>query len=357
MNIKFFQQMITGFTDLSNDFRTFKEIKERELGAKQPTITPVPRGKDDVPTAGPKRRSGKASTAGRGYDLIRLREHVPRCEQSMFVRDLKDTFVEQTWTWFLEGKKFQDWYSGKQPVLWLKGESGVGKTFVAHAVAEKAMKDGKKIAYFYFRKDADRYSPTVEGMSHCLRAALLTMINQIAEQEPDLCCQILAEVRNDNIPRDENGVFPDINELWGKYFIRRYQKKEHGTSQPLYLIFDGIDEAEDDAQKTLLRLLSRVPQDSRILVLVTSRTPPEASPEGFTPRVALLSKKESRQDLERSFKTLIWRRMKSSHNMKRFRKKTKQVIASRLSENADGKKPRPTWMAFVAKSFHRNALR
>lgn len=356
----FLQRMIDKFTDLSKGVQTlisFKETKERELGAKELPSMQFPRGKDDLPAAGLKRRPGKFSAAGKGYDLIRLREHIPRCEQSMFVRDLKDTFVEQTWTWFLEGKKFQDWYSGKPPVLWLKGESGVGKTFVAHAVAEKAMRDEKKIAYFYFRQDADRYSPRVEGMSHCLRAALSTMIHQIAEQEPDLCRQILAEVKNDSIPRDENGVFPDINELWGKYFVKRYQKKENRTSQPLYLIFDGIDEAENDAQKTLLRLLSRIPQDSRIRVLVTSRTPPEASPEGFTPRVALLSKKESRQDLERSFKTLIWRRMKSSHNMKRFRKQTKQVIASKLSESADGKKSKPTQVKCVTNSFHRNALR
>jgi hypothetical protein len=231
---------------------------------------------------------------------------------------MKNDHVPNTADWITDDAAFQQWTEGKNPLLWVKGTDGIGKSFIAHASIEKlqARDNGaNSVAYFYFKEDYS-YLQFAENAMAC--AAL-----QVAETNIRYAEQIAVKLRDDG----ENAT---STPTWERFFLSVFGASS--GSDHLYIVFDGLDEAPKDQQRLLLEFLKGVTTTkSRVHIMVTSRVNTEGIGE-LDPLTMEVTKEKILGDMRR----VIRYRINTLDRLKKFSSTGKAIIRRTVLKHADG---------------------
>lgn len=148
--------------------------------------------------------------------------------------------------------RIQSWWRGSQPLLWLHGGPGVGKSHLASKIITDLSKPESSsapppvVASFFFKNnDVDLRS---------LNKALRTLAWQIATQRPGFAAH-----SEEFFLKEDPG---DSYIVWKKLLIEYFTAAQLDSAT--CFVIDGIDEAEPEEQEILFSLLERTFEDDEV---------------------------------------------------------------------------------------------
>ncbi|EUC28300.1 hypothetical protein COCCADRAFT_30414 [Bipolaris zeicola 26-R-13] len=233
--------------------------------------------------------------------------------------DMRDSQVKHTAKWLNEHPDFKTWAEGGNSLLWIRGDEGIGKSFLAFSAVQglRALRNEKNsFAYFYFKEE----HPYLQSVQNAFASAAL----QIAESNNKYAEQVAANIR-DNAAQSE-----DIS-TWERFFISMFPGKEKSDSR-LFLVLDGLDEAHIQQGGIMTEFLSDLRlENANVSVLLTSR--PEEKPiiQLFDPSVIDVTKQEIKPDI----KALVKSRLHSLPRVRKFSHAVKRAITRKVVKQAD----------------------
>ncbi|KAJ0419771.1 hypothetical protein BJY00DRAFT_285504 [Aspergillus carlsbadensis] len=140
--------------------------------------------------------------------------------------------------------KLRSWWEGPEPILWLHGGPGVGKSFIASKIITELLKEGFSAApapvvasFFCRNNDVDLRS---------INNGLRTLAWQIATQREDFA----AHVEETCLKEDPANTYV----VWRKLLVNYFTEV---PSQGTCLVIDGLDEADPEEQEILCSLLEK----------------------------------------------------------------------------------------------------
>ncbi|KAE9568592.1 hypothetical protein CGCF415_v014350 [Colletotrichum fructicola] len=186
-------------------------------------------------------QKGKSSAAEHGKHLLakRIRNTLTKVEDADHeYHVLQETIVPDTCVWAFREPEWERWLNQQDlpnTVLAITGSPGTSKSHLAFSVyqalrSEKAARDSSRrtcVAQFYFREQNESLSSFANGV--------ISAINQVAEQSPELCEALYAETVRDESQINQGSSDDLLRKLLGVAF----GKDSNGR---LFLVLDGVDE-------------------------------------------------------------------------------------------------------------------
>ncbi|KAL4970910.1 WD40 repeat-like protein [Aspergillus stella-maris] len=169
--------------------------------------------------------------------------------------------VPGTFEWFCSTERYIKWQSGsglEQPIFWLTGAGGAGKSVLSSHIISDLQEKGLNCSYYFFKHGMAKKA----SISGCL-LSLALQIGQTDERILDRLIQL-----SDYLPAWEQ---LDERTLWRQLFLGAIFK-EHSSS-PHFWVLDALDECR--MCTALASLLTKAPPNVRIFI--TSREGPEIS--------------------------------------------------------------------------------
>jgi hypothetical protein len=144
-------------------------------------------------------------------------------------------------------------------ILWLSGLAGIGKSTIAHTVAQHYHEEGKLGASFFFSQGVEKRDDAL-----CL---FTTIAYQLAKFNPEFRSQ-LCRILDDDRDATRNTIQQQLANL-----IVQPLKAMDGMLQPAIIIIDALDECSDeDHASTILKVLaSSIGRLRPFKFLITSR--------------------------------------------------------------------------------------
>lgn len=230
--------------------------------------------------------------------------------------------------WILSEDALQDWISSKTPILWVSGNPGSGKSFLAYNIISyipELHQEGSShtsVGYFFFRDTKDQ--------TRSFEQALRDIAYQISQTDQAYAKYVANVVYSS----------PDVTSIrsaWQKLFIDFFigeASKESST----FILLDGVDESFSEDRATFFELLKDV-QDagsaSRLHVAMLGRPQiiEEISIElGDGVRTIQVDWTKNGDDIAQYVELSI----NKSPKLKRFPASLKQEIIRTLSSKAGG---------------------
>ena len=173
----------------------------------------------------------------------------------------RDQWTQGTSEWILRNEHFMYWRQQStrdHSVLWVNGGAATGKSVLSSFVINNLVEDGMKCQYFFIRYGDKR--------KRTLSFILRSLVYQIAHTVDGMMEKISSLV-------DEALDFEtaDPSFIWHRVFKSIIFKQQ--STQPLYWVIDGLDEAEHP--RGTLKLLTDVTSTTPIRMLFTSRPTPD----------------------------------------------------------------------------------
>ncbi|KAL2890440.1 Nacht and tpr domain protein [Ceratocystis lukuohia] len=161
-------------------------------------------------------------------------------------RYLEKSRTPGTGDWLVQDSSFQAWFKGETQILWLSGSPGTGKSYIAARVIswineqlfklEESSMDS--LAYFFFRDNR----PETRSVHQAIR----DISHQLAEDDDLYSKTLLYNI----LSEDDIKTIPSaFTQLLKQPILDDTRKRT------VYLILDGIDEAEPSELKILLGML------------------------------------------------------------------------------------------------------
>jgi hypothetical protein len=207
----------------------------------------------------------------------RLREVIARrekCMQDLYVSDprldkrrIEDTkggLLADAYRWILQHSDFQQWLRDQQnPLLWIKGDPGKGKTMLLCGIIDeldKSMNESVLLSYFFCQATDSRINNAT--------AVLRSLIYLLIDQRPSLVSHV--RKKYDQVGRT---LFEDAN-AWvalSEIFTNILRDPSLSTT---YLIIDALDECVVDLPKLVGFIAQQSTEPSRVKWIVSSRNWP-----------------------------------------------------------------------------------
>lgn len=161
---------------------------------------------------------------------------------------------------------FRKWYDGNDTsFLWVSGPSGSGKSFFIFSTKyrleiSKSEERSIIVAQYCF---APGTKETQE-----LRYAVQDVVLQIARKDKKYADQIVREFEKKEKPGPST---LELRDLWRQVIQDKFPRTSEPSTRTLFILFDGVDQMEDESKNALLDLFSRLsPDRSAIYVMFTS---------------------------------------------------------------------------------------
>ena len=233
--------------------------------------------------------------------------------------------------WLERSAEFLAWWAGHEPLLWIHGGPGVGKSFLAAKIVGKLLErqrtksaeSSEAIAGYFFCKISDE-------ASRYLTAILKTIAWQVAVKVPEF-----AEIVDKwTLTQDVD----DSRSLWQDLFVPFFTTVT--SDQAIWIVLDGLDEAFPDEQDKLLKFLAQIyvglhrMTSPRIYIVLISRNslrgPLSEHSLASVPEIDVASNKTG-LDVSR----YISQRLEKAPVFQHFRKFRDEIV-EKVSQKADG---------------------
>ncbi|KAJ5512736.1 Tetratricopeptide-like helical [Penicillium fimorum] len=236
--------------------------------------------------------------------------------------------VPQTGDWIQEETEFIDWIAGKKPVLWISGNPGAGKSYIAtNMIDHLKQKPHASLGFFFFKDD--------DPQTRSIHQALRDIAFQIALNDPLYAGYIV-----DCIDCAED--IQTLESLWRNLFLNFFidnggnEDGKESTERPVYLVLDALDEAFIDDRLELFELAKDVRPGGRIQLLMLGR--PQIAEEMNDLMETLqiqtidVSEVNNFEDIVHYIKTIIAK----SIYLRKLPPSTQRTIIQRLSTGSQG---------------------
>ncbi|KAF7553457.1 hypothetical protein G7Z17_g3613 [Cylindrodendrum hubeiense] len=238
---------------------------------------------------------------------------------------LKETIVADTCNWVFSEPEWDEWFgqeAGTQRLLAITGDPGSGKSHVGATVYERLLKEAEQdaskqtcAAHFYFREQSDSLSSFI--------AAVVTIINQVVEQNAPICELINTEYLKDEVAIDLDKWQDIVRKLLAPAFHKDSKNR-------LFVMLDGLDEL--DSLSSFTEFLEIIREENlRVSIVFTGRQTvlPKVT-EVSSPIQIEVNKEKQAED----FKALVWNRLNTLSALRTFGRYVKQRVADKVEEVA-----------------------
>ncbi|KAI9675313.1 MAG: hypothetical protein M1817_001216 [Caeruleum heppii] len=165
--------------------------------------------------------------------------------------DISKKRVPETGDWIRTEPLFLTWMKRDNPILWISGIPGSGKSFLSGNIVmylEEQQPQGVQhpshtsVAYYFF-KDSDPQTRSVHQ-------ALRDLAHQISSNDPVYEKHVVSQCQSSD-------DIKTIQSAWRKLFVDFFLKNEKIDSS-VYLVLDGLDEADPSDRQLLFEALTDV---------------------------------------------------------------------------------------------------
>jgi hypothetical protein len=243
-------------------------------------------------------------------------------------QDIENSFVKGTFKWIEHEENYKSFLDGTSDYLWIYGHRGLGKSCLAYSIIERlgesrGNKPRTSVAYFFFKEE--------HGELRSVRNMLSSVVIQVAVADEKYRNEVAADLvrPNGSIPDDDDG-----SQIWERFFVKKFSKDSEAN---LFLVIDGIDEADPDGQAKLFKFLQQISKDEmNIQVVLSGRPEMNSAVESLQPLMIEVTKEklsERSGDLWR----IIIARCKTLSKLRRLKLFVRKKIAVKLRQRADSK--------------------
>jgi hypothetical protein len=240
-------------------------------------------------------------------------------ENLVLDEDMRDNKIGQTATWLSKHPNFKSWVNGENPLLWLRGTEGIGKSFLAYSAVQELrlhQNEHNCVAYFYFKEE----HPYQQSMQNAFASAAL----QIAESNNRYAEQVAAKIKEDSSGPTEIST-------WKRFFLSMFPGDNRSGSR-LFLVLDGLDEAHVQQGGTLTQFLFDLQREkANVSVFATSRPEDKPTLQLLQPLILEVTKQEIKPDM----KMLVKSRLHTLPRVRKFSPGVKKAIIRKVVKQAD----------------------
>ncbi|CZR62799.1 uncharacterized protein PAC_12696 [Phialocephala subalpina] len=269
-----------------------------------------------------------------------IREKSPKAQESYKIADqvLKSLQVDElranpqvfeqtknTCDWFTKRRGCKYWQSPgcKKGKLWIVGELGCGKTYLARHIANKEIELGHTVAQCFLDQisESDRTCKTI----------LLILLHDVLELFPHLINKLVVRVYYER--RSEKNIWnlETMERVWPEVMLAAARIK------PLTLIVDGLDRCEGDIG-TLLKCFAvceeRLPNPIPLKMLVASRKSAAyyklSKPYNFI--ISHIKERDTQEDI----KATVQNCLESTVQERQYKPELRDLMYRKISKGARG---------------------
>ncbi|RHZ48893.1 NACHT domain protein [Aspergillus thermomutatus] len=140
-------------------------------------------------------------------------------------------------------ERIREWWDGNEPLLWIHGGPGVGKSYLASKIISDLAKEGDAVVASFFCKNNDVDLRSFNKALRTLAWQVVVQRSTFAVHAEEFC-----------LKGDPGNSYV----VWRKLLLDYF---EAPSDDRVYFIIDGIDEADPDEQELFFSLLERTYSD------------------------------------------------------------------------------------------------
>ncbi|OBT44078.1 hypothetical protein VE00_04518 [Pseudogymnoascus sp. WSF 3629] len=175
--------------------------------------------------------------------------------------------VSETGAWIRNEHNFKAWMGGEKPILWISGNPGAGKSYIATNVITDLVAAYPKrhedtstvsIGYFFFKDDNPRTRSFHQG--------LRDIAYMISQSDQAYAKHILATC---DTPEDVSSLY----KVWQKLFISFFKDNDttHPPKRKIFIVLDGLDEAIQEERTEFLELAKDISHSNQMQLVMFGR--------------------------------------------------------------------------------------
>lgn len=182
-------------------------------------------------------------------------------EPAIQLKEVQTSFVPGTFTWIFQEESYKTFVEGDSPYLWIYGPPGIGKSCLAYSIIVRFLESTgsearSSVAYYLFKEEHEE----LRSAKNMLSAAVI----QIAIRDGEYRDEVAADLKLRGTDFND-----DLGQIWDRFFAERYPKD---SDQKLFMVLDGLDEADEEEVDKLLDLFKQIKKDElSIQIIFTSR--------------------------------------------------------------------------------------
>lgn len=284
-------------------------------------------GKKEVKDAGKGKSRDSGAKKKTALNLVKT-TFATSAEPATQLKEIQSSFVQGSFTWALEEDSLKTFMDNESPLLWIYGPPGIGKSSMASLIIGKLLESTTRdarssVAYYFFTEEHEE----LRSARNMLSAAVIQ--TAIGDEK------YLDEVAHDLKTRGAD--VSELRGIWDRFFVEKYPKD---SDQRLFIVLDGLDEADEKDRNEILQLFKQIKQDElNIQIAFTSRTIEQIHDAAIQLQVSKIEITREKISLRGGdLWKIIMKRCKTYPKLRRLPKSAVRKIGMKLRLKADSKK-------------------